>query len=363
MLQKMLNMRKQAQRSKTQIKMKIKIFIIALVLGLIAYNANAQQTDCSIKLEEAESLYETGMLDSIPGMLRSCINGGFDNEELSRAYKLLILTYLFEDYQEMAELTMLKFLKKFPEYEIKATDPVEFTYLYKSYETVPIYSIGVIVGGNYSNVRIIQPFSKFDINNYNGDYSASGVSFAGGVQIKRYINENIEVNLDLIYSTKKFEMLQTEGDLSIMYEENQSMVSFPLSATYDLHYGNLSPFARLGVNVDYLMSATATLEKTSSENELGKVKPSDIDILNDRNSYNISALVGAGLKYHVKKGYVMFDVRYHLGLTNNVNVDSDRWNNEEKDPYDYIDDNFAVNNFFISLGYVFPFYKTKNNKR
>lgn len=358
----MLNMRKQALSLQTLIKMKIKIFIAILLFSLIGISVNAQQTDCSIKLEEAESLYETGILDSIPSMLRTCINGGFDKEELARAYKLLILTYLFEDYQEMAELTMLKFLDNFPEYEIKATDPVEFTYLYKSYETVPVYSIGVILGGNYSDARIIEPFSKFDINNYNADYSSSGLSFAGGVQIKRYINENIEINLDIIYSTKKFEMIQTEKDISIIYNENQSMVSFPLSGTYDYPLGNFSPFARVGINFDYLLTATATLEKTSSENDLAKVKPSDIDIIKDRNAYNISALIGAGVKYHVKKGYVMLDLRYNLGLMNNVNSDSDRWNNPDKDPYDYVDDNFAVNNLFISVGYVFPFYKTKNIK-
>ena len=362
MLQKILNMRKQAKSLQTLIKMKIKFFIATVLFSLIGFSAHAQQTDCSIKLEEAENLYETGILDTIPSMLRSCVNDGFDKDELARAYKLLVLTYLFEDYQEMAELTMLKFLNSFPEYEIKATDPVEFTYLYKSYQTIPIYSVGVLISGNYSNARIIQPFSKFDINNYNADYSSSGLSFAGGLQIKRYINENIEINLDIIYSTKKFEMIQTEKDLSIIYNENQSMFSFPLSGTYDYRMGDFSPFARFGFNVDYIMSATATIEKTSTENELSKVKPSDIDIINDRNTYNISLLAGAGLKYHVKKGYVMFDLRYNLGLTNNVNVNSDRWNNEEKDPYDYVDDNFALNYFSISFGYVFPFYKTKNIK-
>lgn len=355
-------MRKQALSLQTLIKMKLKL--LAVFLLIISVNTFAQQTDCAIKLQEAESLYETGILDSIPSMLRSCVNnGGFDNEELSRAYKLLILTYLFEDYQEMAELTMLKFLNKFPEYEIKATDPVEFTYLYKSYETIPIYSVGVLIGGNYSNVRIMKPYSKFDINNYNPDYSSSGLAFSVGIQIKRYINERIEINLDAIYTTKKFEMLQIENDLSINYSENQSMFSFPLSGTYDFKYGNFSPFVRLGLNLDYLITATATLEKKSSLNPIANVKPSDVDIINDRNTFNLSALAGAGLKYYVKRGYIILDARYYLGLTNNVNVKSDRWNNPEKDPFDYIDDDFTLNNIFVSLGYVFPFYKTKNSKK
>ncbi|MCK5170420.1 MAG: hypothetical protein KAQ75_11125, partial [Bacteroidales bacterium] len=116
----------------------IKLYLSVIFLLLFSSIALAQQTDCAFKLEEAENLYETGILDSIPAMLRSCVIEGFDDDELIRAYKLLILTYLFEDYQEMAEFTMLKFLKKFPEYELKAIDQVEFKYLYNSYQTVPV---------------------------------------------------------------------------------------------------------------------------------------------------------------------------------------------------------------------------------
>ena len=306
-------------------------------------------------------------------MLRSCIDDGFDNEELSRAYKLLILVYLFEDYQEMAELTMLKFLDKFPEYEIKATDPIEFNYLYSSYVTVPVFSFGAIVGINYSNIRIIQPYSMFDLNNYDPEYASSGFSFAGGLQLKRYITDKIEINLDIIYATKKFEMIQKELDSQIEYAEDFSMMTLPLSVTYDFKNKWFTPYARLGVNLDYLFNATGTIERKirsyvlhpyhmvkdhRTNEEVGNVKASDIDIIDDRNMINISAIVGAGIKYRVKKGYVMLDLRYYLGLTNSVNGEN-RWSNPEKIPYYFVDDDFAVNSLFISFGYVFPFYKTK----
>jgi diaminopimelate decarboxylase len=76
-----------------------------LILFFVSVSSLAQESECAFKLQEAESSYETGVLDSIPTMLRSCINNnGFNDEELARAYKLLIKTYLFEDFQEMAEL-------------------------------------------------------------------------------------------------------------------------------------------------------------------------------------------------------------------------------------------------------------------
>lgn len=355
-------MRKQAKSLQTLIKMKIKTFIL-LIFVLLGYSVFAQQTDCSIKLQEAENLYESGIIDSIPTMLRPCVDGGFDNEELARAYKLLILTYLFEDYQEMAEFTMLKFLDKFPEYEIKATDPVEFTYLYESYKTIPAFSIGIIGGVNYSIIRIIEPYNMSNTEKYKGGYS-SGVTWQAGLQFKRYINENIDINLDVILTNKTFENNFDQLDSKIEYKESQSMLSFPLSGTYDFLLGKFSPYVRLGANLDYILTAEADISRyIDPQAGVDDVTGPAIDIKDDRNPINISAMLGGGVKYYVKKGYLMLDVRYYLGLTNNVNSDSRSIYGEKRSKYNYEDDDFAVNNLFISVGYVFPFYKTKSKKK
>ncbi|HAN18514.1 MAG: hypothetical protein A2X13_08205 [Bacteroidetes bacterium GWC2_33_15] len=336
--------------------------IISLLFVVLSFTMYAQDDNCTFKLEEAQNLYELGDLDSIPSMLNPCIEDGFSGEELSRAYKLLILTYLFEDNQEIAKYTMFNFLKNFPEYEIKANDPVEFTYLYKSYHTLPLYSIGVLAGINYSFIRIIEPYSVSNTNNYSGEYSYSGFGYQAGLQLKRYINQNIEINLDAIYTAKKFEYKLNQLDSKIEYKEDQLMFSFPLTGTYDFKLKNnkWSSFARMGVNVDYLLSATANIKRTiDPDASVDNISSSDIDILKDRNSLNISAVVGGGIKYYVKKGYVMFDARYHLGLTNNV-VSENRYNKWGN--YHYVDDDFAMNNLFFSVGYVRSFYKTKQKK-
>ncbi len=333
-----------------------------LILSTLSIVANAQVSNCAFKLEEAEALYETGILDSIPSMLRACITyNGFDDEELARAYKLLILTYQFEDYQEMAELTMLKFLKKFPEYELKATDPVEFTYLYKSYQTIPTFSVGIIVGGNYSFVRIIEPYSLIDTEDYEGEYSVSGIKVQGGLQFKKYITDKIDINLDVIYTVKGFEYVSNQFNYTTTYTETQSMLSFPLSGTYDFKLGTWSPYLRAGFNVDYMFDAKANFEKKYPENPALNLKETDVDILMDRNTINISALVGGGLKYNIKMGYIILDLRYHFGFMNNVNADN-RYIYETKGSYSYIDDEFTLNNFYFSVGWVYSFYKTKQNK-
>ncbi|NOQ25201.1 MAG: outer membrane beta-barrel protein [Bacteroidales bacterium] len=340
-------------------------YISILILFFVSVSSFAQESECAFKLQEAEDAYETGDLDSIPSMLRDCIsNHGFDDEELARAYRLLIKTYLFEDYQEMAELTMLKFLKKFPEYEIRPTDPVEFTYLYKSYQTVPVYSIGIIGGVNYSFVRIIEPYSLDGTEDYEGGYSSSGVTYQFGLQIKRYINRNIDINLDVIYTSKIYNNTLDQIDSKIIYDETQSMLSFPLSGTYDFMLGKFSPYVRLGVNLDYMLSASANL-KRNIESDVGvdDVTGSAIDIFSNRKPCNISALIGGGVKYNVKKGYIMLDLRYNMGFTNNVNGENRRAIQELWSDYNYVDDDFSLNNLFISAGYVFSFYQTKNNKK
>lgn len=343
--------------------MKLVHYISVFILFIVSLNTLAQENSCAFKLEEAESLYETGILDSIPSMLRSCIaNDGFDDEELSRAYKLLILTYLFEDYIEMAELTMLKFLKEFPEYELKVTDPVEFTYLYKSFETIPTFSVGFIGGGNYSMARIIEPYgTDGSSDNYQGDYSA-GLYFQAGLQLKKYITEEIDIELDIMYTRKTFDYTNELLDYTNRYSEDLQMLSFPLSGTYDFKLGNFYPYARIGVNLDYIFSAKADFFNDYDNDALDK-KDSDVDIMNngDRKDYNISALVGGGLKFYFKKGYLMLDLRYYYNFTNAVNGEN-RYDDFKLGKYNYVDDDFAVNNFLFSVGYVIPFYKTKQSK-
>ena len=58
----------------------------------------------------------------------------------------------------------------------------------------------------------------------------------------------------------------------------------------------------------------------------------------------------------------MLDLRYNFGLTNNVNGENRYKDDEEWSLYQYVDDDFSINNFYMSLGYVYSFYKTKGAK-
>ena len=219
-----------------------------------------------------------------------------------------------------------------------------------------MYSIGVILGGNYSFIRLIEPYSISNTEDYNGKYSA-GLNLQFGIQIKRYINENIEINLDGIYTTKRFSYKIIQNDIITTYDEDHSTLSIPLTGTYDFNLGTWSPYLRVGANLDYLLKATATFEKKDEG-----LKDSDVKIKDERNDYNISAVIGGGLKFNIKMGYLMLDVRYQFGFLNIVNPET-RYSQDYKwDNYGYVDDDFTMNNLFISVGYVYPFYKIKERK-
>jgi len=339
------------------------ISIIGLLL-LFAFSGYSQQSDCAFKLEEAESMYESGVLDSIPALLRECTKEGFDNDEMARAYKLLILTYLFEDYQEMAEFTMLKFLKKFPEYELKANDQVEFTYLYNSYQTVPVFSIGVVGGLNYSYVRIINPYYSGSSDEYKGDYSVSGAGFQVGLQFEKYINEKINIDLGVSYVDRKFNYQITQQDFTtINYNESQTMISVPLTGTYEFNLNFFNPYVRAGFGVDYLITASSGVTRTFSDGNQDDLTGPDLDVLDDRTALNYSLIIGGGIKYKIKNAYILLDLKYTQGLNNIVSGDNRYADSEKVFYYNYTDDDFSLNNFYLSVGYVFSFYKTKDSMK
>lgn len=341
----------------------ISIFLFCIIILIGITEKGYTQENCAFKLEEAQNQYDLGVLDSIPSMLNPCIADGFSGDDLARAYKLLILTYLFEDNQDMAKNTMYKFLKKFPEYEIKANDPVEFIYMYRSFQTLPLYSIGIIFGGNYAYCRLMEPYGVYDNDNYKGIYSSNGIGFQGGLQVKRYINQNIELNLDIIYRSSSYEYSNTLYNFAtVTFQETQAGLYFPLTATYDFNYSlyGFNPYVRAGLSFGYLFSSSAKL-KIDNEifTDLEDNSSPDIDIRQNRSDYSFSGVVGGGIKTKIKNvGYIMLDFRYYLGFLNNVNTENRFSSDENSFKYWYVDNDFSLNNFTFSIGFVKPFYKT-----
>lgn len=348
-------------------KLMFKYLIYISFFILLTVNIFSQEEECVFTLREAEKLYQQGLIEEIPELITGCIEDGFSKEDRLQAYKLLILTYLFEDEVQKAEEAMFSFIKKYPEYEIVPTDPVDFVYLYESYQALPILSIGICVGGSYSNTTIIEPYGTHNLNSPHGDYNQCGMGLQLGLRLTFNIYENTDVNLELLYSQNKFEYVN-ENLFNVMnqsFDETQTRFDIPLTFTYDIDIKKpFWPFVRAGCNFGILLDANAlSYIKYNDFSHEDKTGP-DMKITAQRKTLNYWGIIGTGIKYKVTRGYFIADVNYNFGLSNQVNPKKRTTidNLEQAFYYFHTDDDFRLNSLNFRLGYVYTFYKPTKKK-
>jgi hypothetical protein len=347
----------------------IKTFSLVAGILFFADISLFSQDDCSLKLQEAQKYYDQGMIDEIPNILSPCIETGFTRAQKIEAYKLIILSYLFNDDQFEAERTMVEFLKKFPEYEIMPNDPVEFVYLYESYRTTSVFSFGLLAGINLTNPRIIEPYTVFDINNVTLE-NIMKPGFQVGLGIGRYISKRMLMNLEFYFTenqysfTDKLKMPLAGGNdaiNSVSYNEKIYKAEFPLTFTYEFSIKKVHYFFRTGASVAKITKATGTPSRRYSE-ELPPVTGEKSDITDYRNTILYSGIVGGGFRYKIPKGVISLELRANIGLNNIVKSDM-RYNNYELySKFYYLDDDFSLNTFSLTAGYYFSFYKPKKQR-
>jgi len=330
----------------------------------------SQQQDCVFKLQEAEKLYSQGLIEEIPQLLNPCIESGLSKEDKLQAYKLVILSYLFNDEQVDAENAMLSFLQRYPEYEISPADPKEFVYLFESFSNIALYSFGISGGVNFTNISLREQYGTYNYNQSRQEYNALGFGYQVGININRYIADNLEFVFELKLKQNKFESLVYIPDLDdigfnqVTFSETQTRFELPLSVTYDFEFSKWKPFLRAGGSIGYLTDVYSkiTREYIDGSNNTD-VKSPDIKISNYRNQLNFWGIIGGGIKYQIPRGYIILDVRYNIGLLNQTNIDNHIMKDSEQIwKYHYIDDNFILNNGSVSVGYVYLLYKPERRQ-
>jgi len=339
--------------------MKVLKYIILAVPLLTGSLALAQEEDCAFKLREAQQLYDEGRIETVPGMLQPCIQRGFTQEERLQAFKLIILCEIYDDDQESAHAEMLSFLKRYPEYELSPTDPVEFRFIFQQYRTQPILDLGLIVGGNVSHGMISQPFSPFNLNEEKPRYTNDGFGIHVGAILNFYVSSNIQISLSPMYAQNKIQLeyenstIEGFGTETPDHFENQGYLYIPLSGTYEYPLGNFRPFGRLGGMLGVMFdNNTSTIQ--------GIFQGQDEKNLDNRNQLNYWITFGAGTKYKLNKGYIYVDARYNFGLNQYLNSTGNRFKQANHNwVYMYQDSDFRVNSFMVSFGYVRSFYNPK----
>jgi|WetSurMetagenome_2_1015567.scaffolds.fasta_scaffold15777_3 hypothetical protein len=322
------------------------------------------QNDCATKIQEAQKYYDQGMIDEIPGMLAPCMQAGFTRTQKIEAYKLIILSYLFDENQFEAEKTMLEFLKKYPEYEIMPNDPVEFVYLFESYRTASIFSVGFTGGLNFTDPRIIEPFSTFDLDKATLK-NTMRPGFQVAVGLERYISKKFMVNVEAILAMNKYqftdEITNNHNSSSVTYDEKLMKIELPITMTYEFTISKTHFIARAGMSAAKITKVTGQPSRKFYQDSQ-TITGSDQNISDYRKKFLYSGILGAGVRYKVPRGILSVDLRAELGLTNIV-VSSKRYENHALyDRFYYLDDDFSLNSISLSVGYYFSFYSPRKQR-
>jgi hypothetical protein len=331
----------------------------------------SQETNtCAENLKNAQSLFDKGQVEMVPGILRECMRSGFKREEQIAAYKLLIQSYLLEDKLEQADSTMLDFLKSYPEYQLSPTDHSSFVNLYKTFKVKPVLQLSLHLGTNIPFITFIVPQLVVPGKSV---YNSTALNLYASVEGRFEITKKIEVNIEAGYSHlsfKKIEDILSLDQISFdrsTYNESQNRIEIPVSVNYNLKsFGKITPYARLGFGPALTLSSTAKkleLKPTDVNNLISHTGP-DLDRTNSRISTDIIAQLGAGAKFKTRGGYFFAELRSNFGIINQTVKGGDPdIENELRWYYFYVDDKrFHLNTFNINLGYTQIFYKPSKIK-
>ena len=352
-----------------------RFFIAFLFVAVSGYTVFGQLTSCTQTLRLARSIYEQGRLHDVPGLLERCLQTGFSQDEKTEAYKLLCLAYIYLEEPAKADEAMLSLLRTNHYFEIRPeTDPAEFVALYRTFRTDPVYRIGINLGANTSLPNVV---SYIPSNELSSEYDY-GFAFQAGITadipVPRF-NGRLTLHPELLLLLKTFKYTNegTFDDVtpdgmpySRAFETNglekQTWLSLPLMVQYKLGDKKFKPFFGLGVSADYLLAANNTFRRTKED--ATSLEEQSIDLLQSRNTINISGLASAGIKAKVTGGFMVAELRYAYGITRINDTESIYSNIDRIYPTGgYVDGIMKLNTLSVTIGYVYNRFNPKKIKK
>ncbi len=349
-----------------------RISFILILFSFILSTKSLAQTECTAILDQARTTFDDGRIHELESALETCLVSGFTSAEKTEALRLLILTHIYLEEPDKADTRMLELLRHDHEYQVNpALDPTEFINLHKTFKTKPIFSAGIKVGAN--NV-IINP------TEINGTYNLTGsrheylslVGIQGGLTFEYQLNEFFTLNPEFFFKTHKFEKeFDSSKDLvpgvniteESIIEEDQTWFQLPVSVQYKYLKSRLNPYVSLGASLDYLSaSKTAgdatknTWTRTGGAEQITSL--SSLDMIDEREKLNVSAFIGAGIKYKAGEGNINLDIRFHYGITEVVK-DGSAYNSVGIWELHNANDKFKQHTISFTLGWVKDFYKPR----
>jgi hypothetical protein len=344
----------------------VRSILICFIFQTLAISAIAQSA-CELTLTKAQEEFDAGRFHGVPALLKECLAQNQNREWEQRAYILLAETYLLLEDPVKADESYLRVLQANPEFVTdESRDPIDLVYLSKKFTATPIFSLTGKVGLNTSFIRVIHDVhissqGPTSPSNIEEDYSLN-LGWQAGLGIEYHYRPELAFTAEAIYSFTSFthnsKSLFKEGNYRLDFTDRQTWFSLPLVVKYTHGEKNLRPFASLGYAANLLIRDRADMViDGDTESEVFNYKYK-------RNTFNSSVIAGVGLKYKWGLRYIFGEVRYSMGLTNLTNPETrfDRFDGINQD-WPYVDDDFRMDNLYVSIGYVHPFYKARKLKK
>jgi len=309
-------------------------------------------------------MYDAGLIEQIPDKLASCLKSGFSKEEKSQAYKLIILSYLFDDNMEMADEYMNLFLHDFPAYEPVATDPYEFIQLKETYNTEPIFKIGPVIGGNFALVSVMEQYGSHDVTQVSGSYTTGNPGFETGIQASYQLAQGLNLFGELYFYHISVDYQLENNDLSEIDEfyEQKNRIDIPLGISIDFSGEKVVPYMNLGIKPGFSMGANADINNSFLQNGIQVAKTRETNYFNLGgldNFFSLWTFIGGGVRYKVPKGYFFAELRFNYNLLNQANSKNRFENQDLVWYYNYQRDDFRLHDFAFSAGYLISFYNPR----
>ncbi|NJN41704.1 MAG: PorT family protein [Flammeovirgaceae bacterium] len=341
------------------------IFLIGLFsVGVVA--AQEQASRCAQTLRLAQSTYESGRLQEVPGILQGCIDGvEFSVVERTNALRLVVLSYIYLEEHDKADQAMMDILNNEHFYAPnEAVDPPEFVALFNTFRHKPVWSAGIKIGGNTSYPWNISNYYVGSTSVGQGEASQQ-YSFQFGLYFEKQLFGDFFGAPEIAFTNHKFsyanEALSIDENTGENFGRVESVVSqnwLDLNLLVQYAFKNSVEtqfFVTLGPTVSYIVGAEGTL--VSDFRGFTVTGPS-VDEKDRYNPLNYSIIAGGGIKKKIGGLYLLADIRYKFGI-NNIIDSSNRTNIEQTFDYGYTSNDMRIQSLMINVGIMYPYFKPK----
>jgi hypothetical protein len=344
-----------------------KVFITILFLITVCVLESKAQTACTQTLRQARTVFDEGRIHELEGLLSSCIKNGFNDEERTEAYRLLILAHIYLDETDKADESMLDLLKDNHGFTInEKADPSELINLYATYRTKPIFYVGAKFGVNTTIINVQKAYGVNDQNSTNGTFKNS-FGFTGALFFEKKIFQKFTAHADLAYGVNSFEFSNSYiqdfntglPQIEVLAIETQTSLAFSLQMQYRIfnRITKWDPYIGLGGTVNYLTKSEAEITTQRDEGSTKSGAPVDLVKEGFRSNLNPTADLELGVKRKAGLNFFTTSIRYSYGFTNITEKHYD--NGLLSIGYGLVPNDINTQSITLSIGYIFSYYSPK----